>query len=126
MSHLSTVKTQVKDLAALTDALAEMGFTLVMGGTVSAAGQTMSVDASMTLPSGRVAGFKRTADGTYEMVTDWYYVQRELGNSAQFTQRLQQMYGVHKATREATVQGYTVQRETDAQGVIRLTLSRAY
>lgn len=120
MSHLTSVKTQLKDLAAVRAAIGEMGFTLAGRGVV----QGRAVDELVRVPGGRDMGLVAQADGTYTLVADWYYLTRTLGSQEAWVGRLQQLYGVHKALAEAAVQGYSVERETDPSGVIRLTLSR--
>jgi len=124
MSHLTRVKTQIKDLESVRAALAEMGLTLEGAGTVAGGGRTAPVEALLKVKGGHDVGFARQQDGTYEMVGDWYYAGRQLGGQEQFVGRMQQLYGVHKAMAEASLQGYSVERATDANGLIRLTLSR--
>ena len=124
MSHLTSVKTEIKDLTALTNALHEMGYSLEGAGVVTYRHESVKADAVMNI-EGRTLGFVRGEDGSYSITADWHYAQQVLGPQHQFVGRLSQLYGVHKAILEATLEGYMVERETDANGMIRLTLSRA-
>ena len=63
-------------------------------------------------------------DGTepYELTTDWWkgHVEREVGPNYG---RLLQLYGVHKAMREAAKKHLRVSRRQETDGSIRLTLA---
>ena len=124
MSHLTRVKTQIKDLTAVRSALQEMGMTLEGAGVVTGGGRTAEVEALLRVKGGHDVGFSRQADGSYEMVGDWFYAGSQLGGQDQFVGRMQQLYGVHKAINEAALQGYGAERATDENGLIRLTLTR--
>lgn len=123
MSHLTSVRTQLRDLHSACAALREMGFTVGGAGVVHGGGRTREVAALIDVPGAHKLGLALTADGTYEVAGDWYYARAHVGDAAAFTSRLNQLYGVHRATAEAALLGYMVERETDANGVIRLTLS---
>lgn len=124
MSHLTKVKTSIKDLNAARAALQEMGHSLQGPGVVHGGGRAAQVEALLPVPGGHDVGFARLEDGTFEMVGDWFYAGRKLGGQDKFVGRMQQLYGVHKAISEAALQGYTVERAADENGLIRLTLTR--
>ena len=64
----------------------------------------------------------RQPDGTYGLTTDWWdgHVEKEVGKSFG---RLLQLYGVHKATAEARKKGYSVLRNPQSNGSIKLVLA---
>ena len=63
----------------------------------------------------------RQPDGAYGLTTDWWagHVEKEVG--ANFG-KLLQMYGVHKAIAEARKNGFSVRRQAQANGSIKLVL----
>ena len=60
-------------------------------------------------------------DGTFGLTTDWWagHVEQEVGKSYG---KLLQLYGVHKTRLEARRKGYTLRRQTLADGAIKLTI----
>lgn len=73
--------------------------------------------------------YPNTQGKGYECRTDFWGgdVERHLGTPNPTTDqarlgKLYQMYGVHAATRQAMMQGYTVQRSAKADGTIQLVL----
>ena len=60
-------------------------------------------------------------DGTFGLTTDWWngHVEKEVGRDYG---RLLQLYGVHKATREARRHGYTARRTALNNGSIKLAI----
>ena len=67
---------------------------------------------------------QRRPEGGYEMQADLWqgHVERELGRDFG---RLRQLYGTHKAMREARRKGMTVRRRNLPNGNIRLNIARA-
>ncbi len=63
----------------------------------------------------------KTPDGSYGLTTDWWdgRVQKEVGTKFG---RLLQLYGIHKTTIEARKRGHLVQRKTQRDGSIKLTI----
>jgi hypothetical protein len=122
MSHFTTIKTQIKDIAALRAACAEMKLSLRQN--VDARGyaqQTRRGDFVILLSGPYDIAVNRQPDGTYGLTTDWWqgHVEKEVG--ANFG-RLLQLYGVHKATAEARKKGFSVMRQPQRNGSIKLVL----
>ena len=123
MSHFTTIQTQIRDVEALRAACGELGLTLA--GNADARGygtQTRRGESVIQIPSGPYdIALNRQPDGTYELATDWWggHVEKAVGKNYG---RLLQLYGVHKATREARRKGYTVRRKQHADGAIKLTI----
>ena len=122
MSHFTSIQTQIRDLAALADACKELGAELVEGGEARGyAGQTRKGEAVIKLKGPYDIALNRQPDGSYELATDWWggHVEKEVGTN--FT-KLIQLYGVHKAMREARKKGYLTSRKTLPNGAIKLTI----
>lgn len=122
MSHFTSIQTQIRDLAALADACKELGAELVEGGEARGyAGQTRKGEAVIKLKGPYDIALNRQPDGSYELATDWWggHVEKEVGKGYA---RLIQLYGVHKAMREARKKGYLASRKTLPNGAIKLTI----
>ena len=123
MSHFTTIKTQIKDVAALRSAITELGLELLQNSTARGyVSQTMKGDYVVRLKGPYDIAVNRQADGTFGLTTDWWdgHVAQEVG--ANFG-RLLQLYGVHKATLEARKKGMSVQRKPHPNGSIKLVLA---
>ena len=123
MSHFTTIQTQIKDLDALRSALGEMHLPLLTN--TQARGystQSMTGDFVIRLNGPYDIAVSRHPDGTYGLTTDWWagHVEKEVG--AKYG-RLLQLYGVHKATREARRKGLSVRRKAQADGSIKLSIT---
>lgn len=122
MSHFTSIQTQIRDLDALQDACKELGVELVHQGVARGyATNTRTGDAVIKLKGPYDIAINRQTDGNYALATDWWggHVEKEVG--ANFA-RLLQLYGVHKATREAKKKGYLTNRKTLPNGAIKLTI----
>lgn len=123
MSHFTTIKTQIKDVAALRSAITELGLELLQNSNARGyVSQTMKGDYVVRLKGPYDIAVNRQPDGTYGLTTDWWdgHVAQEVG--ANFG-RLLQLYGVHKATLEARKKGMSVQRKPQPNGSIKLVLA---
>ena len=122
MSHFTSIQTQIRDLAALADACRELGAELVRGCVARGyATNTRTGDAVIKLKGPYDIALNRQEDGTYGLTTDWWggHVEKEVG--AGFG-KLLQLYGVHKAMRDAKKKGYLTSRKTLPNGAIKLTI----
>ena len=122
MSHFTSIQTQIKDLDALADACKELGVELVHGGEARGyAGQTRKGEAVIKLKGPYDIALNQQPDGNYALTTDFWagHVEQEVG--AGFG-KLMQLYGVHKAMREARKKGYLASRKTLPNGAIKLTI----
>ena len=122
MSHFTTIKTEIKDLSALRSVCAEMGLVLLQNAAARGYGQTeMRAPYVIRLKGPYDIALNRRANGTYELITDWWagHVAKEVGPGFG---RLLQLYGVHKATLEARKRGYRLRRENQPNGEIKLIL----
>ena len=122
MSHFTSIQTQIKDLDALAEACKELGVELVHGG--GARGYATNVrtgDAVIKLKGPYDIALNKQSDGNYALTTDWWsgHVEKEVGTNFS---KLLQLYGVHKAMREAKKKGYLTSRKTLPNGSIKLTI----
>jgi hypothetical protein len=122
MSHFATIKTQVKDIDALRDACAEMGLMVLQNVEARGYGTNRHRGEYVVALKGPYdIALNRQPDGAYGLTTDWWdgHVEKEVGKDYG---KLLQLYGVHKATREARQRGYSVQRAALNDGSVKLTI----
>ena len=122
MSHFTTIKTQIKDIAALRSACSELKLPLRQNAEARGySSQTRRGDFVIQLSGPYDIAVNRQPDGTYGLTTDWWqgYVEKEVGPSFG---KLLQLYGVHKATAEARKKGLSVLRQPQRNGSIKLVL----
>jgi len=123
MSHFTTIKTQIKDVEALRSAINELGLQLLANtdarGYIS---NKTKGDYVIRLKGPYDIAVNQQPDGTYGLTTDWWdgHVEKEVGSNFG---RLLQLYGVHKATAEARKKGYSVRRNQQPNGSIKLILA---
>jgi hypothetical protein len=121
MSHFTTIQTHLKDMEALRDACAELHLELHANTTARGfEGTARRGEYVIKLPGPYDIALHREPDGTYALSADLWdgSVEHTVGKSYS---RLVQLYGVHKATREARKRGHTVVRRTMPSGAIKLT-----
>jgi hypothetical protein len=122
MSHFTTIKTQIKDLEALRAACCELGLTLLEKTSARGyAGTTRQGDLVIRLKGPFDIAVNQQPDATFGLTTDWWngHVEQEVGKDYG---RLLQLYGVHKASREARRKGLSVLRQPQRNGSIKLIL----
>ena len=123
MSHFTTIQTQVRDLEALRDACAELGFELKSKTHCRGYATARRKCAHAILLKGPYdIAVDPAPDGTFGLTTDWWegHVEREVGPAFG---RLIQLYGVHKTIREAAKKRLRLKRENRTDGSIRLTIA---
>ena len=123
MSHFTTIKTQIKDVEALRSAVNELALTLIPNTTARGfINQTVKGDFVIQLKGPYDIAVNRQPDATYGLTTDWWdgHVEKEVGTNFG---RLLQLYGVHKASMEARKKGYSVLRNPQPNGSIKLILA---
>jgi len=105
MSHFVTIKTQIKDIAALQDACAELGLPVLDNADARGfAGATHKGDHVIRLSGPFDIAVNRQPDGGYHLSCDWWdgHVEKEVGKNHG---RLLQLYAAHKTTRERGAMG---------------------
>ena len=122
MSHFTTIKTQIKDLEALRAACGELDLPLLeKTGARGYAGTTRNGDYVIRLNGPFDIAVNQQPDATFGLTTDWWngHVEQEVGRDYG---RLLQLYGVHKASKEARRKGLSVLRQPQRNGSIKLIL----
>ena len=124
MSHFATIETQIRDIAALKAACAELGLDINENAVARGyAGNTRSGEHVIKLkgPYDIAVEPAKENDGTYGLTTDWWdgHVAKEVGTGYG---RLLQSYGIHKTMREARTRGLRVHRRQEQDGSVLITL----
>ena len=125
MSHFTTIKTQIKDIEALRSACNEMGLTLLQN--VEARGyyqNKIKGEFVVRLKGPYDIALNKQPDGSFGLTADLWqgHVEQEVG---QGYGKLLQLYGVHKAMREARKKRHLVRRSQQQDGAIKLVIAVA-
>jgi hypothetical protein len=122
MSHFTTIKTQIKDLEALRAACGELNLPLLEKTDARGyGGNNRQGDFVIRLNGPFDIAVNQQPDGTFGLTTDRWngHVEQEVGRDYG---RLLQLYGVHKASKEARRKGLSVLRQPQRNGSIKLIL----
>src|SRR5436305_6550020 len=123
MSRFATNKTQIKDIDALRSAVQEMGLSLLQKTTARGYYENnIKGDYVVRLKGPYDIAVNKQKDGTFDLTCDWWdgHVEKEVGQNYG---KLLQLYGVHKAIREAKRKGHLVQRRQQENGAIKLIIA---
>ena len=123
MSHFTTIKTQIKDIEALRSACNEMGLALLQN--VEARGyyeNKIKGEFVVRLKGHYDIALNKQPDDSFGLTADLWqgHVEQEVG---QGYGKLLQLYGVHKAMREARKKGHLVRRSQQQDGAIKLVIA---
>ena len=131
MSHFTNCDLKMTYLEAIKPALAHMQVPFVEEQQGQAAvvrgyrGQTL--DAAIKIDMGKYdIGVVRAADGTFDIVADWWGVETTKGVSEEeFKNRLSQRYSYHNVKMACEAKGYSVEEETNEEdGTINLVVRK--
>jgi hypothetical protein len=125
VSHFTTIKTEIRDMEALRCAVTELGLSLETNADARGyANQSIKADYVVRLKGPYDVAVQRQPNGSHELTCDWWdgHVAREVGEKFG---KLLQLYGVHKAMREARRKGHLVQRRAQPNGSIKLVIMAA-
>ncbi len=128
MSHFTTVKTKLKDLVCVKQAVEDLGLTFVEGkedvvvrGYQGAAEKSKLV---IRATDNYDIGLKQTAEG-FELMADWWGIEMETGlKEKDWVDRFNQRYAYHKVLSEIKSKGFTLEEEVDQEGEIQLTVRK--
>lgn len=127
MSHFSQIKTKLRSLPSLQQALDDAGVKWQSGPKCVRGykGDTETAEIVIEQDNGFDVGFKQNADtGNYELVADLQYWQQPLSVEG-FLNRVTQRYAYHTVINESAGQGFQVSEKVDNEdGSIRLVLQR--
>jgi len=122
MSHFTAIKTQIRDIPALRQALAEMSLSLFANTEARGFYQnTIHADYVIRLNGPQDIALNQQPDGSFGLTSDLFagHVEKEVGQNYS---ELLQLYAVHKATREARKKGSSVVQKNQVDGAIKLTV----
>jgi hypothetical protein len=125
VSHFTTIKTEIKDIEALRCAVEELGLRLETKTEARGyAGNKLPGEHVIRLKGPYDVAINRQENGSYGLTCDWWngHAAREVGEKFG---KLLQLYGVHKASREARRKGHLVQRRAQPNGSIKLIIMAA-
>ncbi|HOX34700.1 MAG TPA: DUF1257 domain-containing protein [Methanoregulaceae archaeon] len=130
MSHFSRIKTQFKNRDALIDCLTGMDFIIGTDTTIRGHRGLINVDIAAKNRQGNEIGFVRNADGSYDMVGDWWakggVKEQDLARALQEQAgRIQQEYARCIVIEETKKEGFSVVRQVEEEdGAIRILVRR--
>ncbi len=122
MSKFVKVRTELRDLALIKQALADLGFSYQENARFTHAWSGFSGQAPLVVEvNGVKFGLRETEDGAYEVIGDDMLLRRVRKD----LDRIQQRYAYHKVLAEVERAGFAlVEERTDKQNVIRMTVRR--
>ena len=125
MSHFTRVTTRIHDLDCLKQALDDLNYQYDEGGVEVKGYQGITENVDLAVRTGTCydIGF-RLEQETYEMIADWWGVQRyaEIEQQA-FEDQVAQRYAYHKTVNELEARGFHITyEEVNEENVIELTV----
>jgi hypothetical protein len=124
MSHLTTIKTELRDQNILLETFEKLNITYTEGGYVRAMGSLKPVDFGIIGKGGLLLGFrKNTSSGSYEISGMWESLEKkEIKN---LIDKIYQEYALRKVIKETQKNGFSLifQQRTET-GNIRLILRK--
>ena len=127
MSHFSTVKTELRQLEPLVQALEDLGFIPDHGEQPVRGyrGQTVTADLAVAIDDGGDLGFRWNAQtGAYELVTDLDLWKQNIPFE-RFLAKLTQRYALNTILKASDSEGFQVAEEQVKQdGSIELVVTR--
>ncbi len=127
MSHFSTIKTQLKEVKPLIQALNQLGYNINQEEKFIKGyrGKFTAVDISMNLPGNTNVGFKwDTNSNSYELVTDLDLWKFEIPVE-RFISKVTQMYAYQTIISKSKEEGYQlVEEKNKNDGSIELVLTK--
>jgi len=127
MSHFSTIKTQLKEVKPLIQALNNLGYNINQEEKFIKGyrGKFTAVDISMNLPGDTKVGFKWDNNSkSYELVTDLDLWKFEIPVE-RFISKVTQMYAYHTIISKTNEDGYqVVEQKNKNDGSIELVLTK--
>ncbi len=128
MSHFTTVKTKIRDMVCLRQALEDLDYQFSEaeeGVSVKGYhGQTLKADIAIHASKTYDVGVQVTEQGI-ELVADWWGVETTRGLTEEaFANQLTQRYAYHKIVKEVKARGFALEDETEEDNHIQLTVRK--
>jgi Protein of unknown function (DUF1257) len=128
MSHFTKVQTKITDVDCLKQALEDLQYSCREGEVRVRGwrGQWSQADLVADLGGPYNIGFRKSPQGNYEVVADWWGVEMRTGISqVKFVNDLNQRYAYHKVLSEVRKRGFSVaEDETLEDHSIRLVVRK--
>jgi hypothetical protein len=125
MSHFSQIKTQIRNVDSLKDALTELGMDWKQGPREVRGyrGQTHDAEITIEQDNGYDIGFRWNGK-EYELVADLQYWQQDLSVEG-FLRKVTQRYAYQTVVKESARAGFQVaEQQKNEDGSIRLVVQR--
>ncbi|MGH8001582.1 MAG: DUF1257 domain-containing protein [Brasilonema sp.] len=125
MSHFSQIKTQIRNIDSLKDALSDLGVDWKQGSREVRGyrGQTHNAEVTIEQENGYDVGFRWNGK-EYELVADLQYWQQNLSVEG-FLRQVTQRYAYHAVVKETARAGFQVtEQQKSEDGSIRLVVQR--
>ncbi|WP_414583710.1 DUF1257 domain-containing protein [Scytonema sp. PCC 10023] len=125
MSHFSQIKTQIRNIDSLKEALTELGIDWKQGPREVRGyrGQTHNAEVTIEQENGYDIGFRWTGK-EYELVADLQYWQQDVSVEG-FLRRVTQRYAYQTVVKETARAGFQVaEQQKNEDGSIRLVVQR--
>ncbi|MBH23620.1 MAG: hypothetical protein CMH57_03955 [Myxococcales bacterium] len=130
MSHFTTVKTKLRDVQCIKQALEDLGYEFVEAEAeqkVQVRGyQGQLTDADLCVKASKTydIGLRLTNQGV-EFLADWWGVETTKGvTEEEFINQLSQRYAYHKIMKEVKAQGFSIEMEEEEEQTIQLTVRK--
>jgi hypothetical protein len=128
MSHFTTVKTKIRDMICLKQALEDLNYEFQEaeeGVEVRGyLGQKEKADLVIKASKTYDVGVRQTADGI-ELLADWWGVETTRGlTEEEFVNQLTQRYAYHKVIKEVKARGFSLEQEEEENETIQLTVRK--
>ena len=125
MSHITSVKTELKDVHVLKKALIKLGYRVKEGGVIAGrySGERKNVEI-LAVKSGFEIGFRRskTKDNPFEILVDW---NRDRKQQEKIKNDIFQNYSEEKVLKVARLRGYSiVKNRVNENGQIEMLLRK--
>ncbi len=131
MSHFTKCDLKITNLVALKRALADLGYTFAEAknevGVEVRGYKGQKLNAELSIDMGKYdIGVVKQADGTYEIVADWWGVETTRGVTEQeFVEEVNQKYAYQRVVIACEEQGYTLEEtKNEEDGKIQLTMKK--
>ena len=127
MSHFSTVKTELRQLDPLVQALNDLGYSPDQGERPVRGyrGQTVTADLAVAMDNGGDLGFRlNEKTGAYELVTDLDLWKQTIPVE-RFLSKLTQRYALNTVLKASGIEGFQVaEQQVKQDGSIELVVTR--
>jgi uncharacterized protein DUF1257 len=122
VSHMTEVKTQIKDLVCIKSTLQELGYSFAEVSDqqkVYVRGwNNAKLEADLVIRTGSPydVGLKLLQDGKYEFVADWWAIETYTGMKQQeWTQNIVQTYSYNKVLTEVKKKGFQIVEQEERE-----------